>query len=50
MPAFVPAKLICDAPFKAVPPPITTAPMGAPETHPGRFTGVAPVKKKLARE
>jgi len=33
-----------DAPFKAVPPPITTAPIGAPLTQPGKSTEVWPVK------
>ena len=35
LPAFVPAGLICEAPFNAVPPPITIAPIGLPVTQPG---------------
>ena len=30
LPALVPARLICEAPLSAVPPPTTTAPIGAP--------------------
>ena len=36
LPALVPAAVIEDCAFNAVPPPITTAPIGAPATHPGR--------------
>ena len=30
LPAFVPAFVICEAPFRVVPPPTTTAPIGSP--------------------
>src|SRR5581483_5406940 len=50
LPTFVPACEICEAPFEAVLPLITMAPIGLPATHPVSLTGVYPVKKKLARE
>jgi hypothetical protein len=43
LPTLVPACVIADAPFEAVLPLITMAPIGSPETQPGRSTGVDPV-------
>ena len=42
LPALVPAPVIWEAPFNAVPPPMTTAPIGAPSTQPGNVYGRLP--------
>ena len=45
LPTLVPAVVMADAPFEAVLPLITMAPICSPDTQPVSLTGVYPVKK-----